>query len=145
MTGAIYSVAFSRDNQSVFISDWDGNIKLIKWKAGADSWDDFDLTEEPREVGDSSTFSICLTKDEKYLLIGSDLLVSISETTTRKVIKEFNITTIVRTVSLIEDGKKAIIAENNGNLSVIDLETLEISLIAKNIKNGENLNKIIVI
>ena len=44
-------MAFSSDNQSVFITDLDGNIKMIKWQAGANSGDDFDFTEEPKKVG----------------------------------------------------------------------------------------------
>ena len=87
MLEAICSVAFLRNNQSVFISDYYGNIKMIKWQPGANYKDDFDCTEELRKVGDCGTQSICLTKDDKYLLIGSEGLVSVFETETRKVTK----------------------------------------------------------
>ena len=54
-------------------------------------------------------------------------------------------TEYVQEISLIKDGKKSIIAFRNGNFSILDLETLEISLVAKNITNEKWLLKIIVI
>ena len=144
MMDYIFSVAFLRDNQSLFISEYSGNIKMIKWKTGANSGDDFDFSEEPKKVG-FCTESICLTKDDKYLLVGSYELISVFDTMTREVTKEFYLTSIVRGINLIQDGKKAIIAEQKGELSIIDLETLEISSIAKNIINGKDLMKIAVI
>ena len=144
MSSRIVSVIFSRDNQSAFIGDAHGCIKQIKWQPNANSEDEFDFAEELKKVGDYGTKSICLTKDEKYLLIGSKALVIVFETLTRKK-KEIKLTDIVVEITLIKDGKKAIIAEINGNLSIIDLETLEISSIAKNIANDKMLHKITVI
>ena len=141
----IRSVAFSRDNQSAFISDETGHIKLIKWQAGANSGDDFDFSEEPKKVGNNGIGSICLTKDEKYLLFGSYKAVHVFETTKRFVLKEFKMASSVISIDLIKGGKRAIIADNNGDLTCIDLETMEMSSIAKNITNGQDLYKIIVI
>ena len=132
----IFSVAFSRDNLSAFISDYIGNIKMIKWQAGANSGDEFDFTEKPKKVGDNLTSSICLTTDEKYLLIGSQYSVFVFETKTRKVKKEINATYLVEAIILIQDGKKAIIAEFYGSLSILDLETMEIKKIAEKITEG---------
>ena len=142
MTNVIFSVAFSRDNQSVFISDLDGNIKMIKWQTGANSWDDFDFSEEPKKVVNCLTDSICLTKDEKYLLVGSKESLCVFETETREVTKEFKLTTYVAGIILIEDYKKAIIAENHGDLSIIDLETMEMVSFAENITKGNHLMKL---
>ena len=141
----ICSVAFSRDNKSAFISDWSGHIKMINWQAGANSGDDFDCSEEPKKVGRHRTDSICLTKDEKYLLVESEESLSVFETTTRQVKKEINLTEAVRGISLIQDGKRAIIAEENGDLSILDLRTLKIKQIAKTIASGNALSKIIII
>ena len=138
MPSKIFSMVFSRDNQSAFISDTGGNIKMIKWQADASSGDDFDLSEEPKMVGSMMTYSICTTKDEKYLIIGSFMLIRVLETATREVIKEFAMTGIAMTISLIQDGKKAVIVQQNGNLSILDLETLEISSIAENITKPHN-------
>ena len=66
------------------------------------------------------------------------------ETTTREVTKEFEVKHGVLGISLVKDDKSAIIVGNRGSLSIIDLETLEISLIAKKIKNKE-LTSIIVV
>ena len=144
MSSHIDSMTFSRNNQSAFISDNCGNIKMIKWQAGSNSGDHFHLTEESKQVGNNIK-SICLTKDEKYLLIGERELVYVFETITRKIIKKFNLTDDVQEIILIKNGKKAIIAEKNGDLSVLDLETIEISSIAKNITKCKALNIIIVI
>ena len=83
----ILSMAFSHDNQAAFISDMDGNINIIKQQAIADSGDEFDCTEKSKKIGKGLISSICLTKDDKYLLVGSGYLVSILETTTIKVKK----------------------------------------------------------
>ena len=133
LEASISSVAFSRDNQRAFISDDEGNIKVIKWTPNANSGDDFNFTEEPRKVGNQTTDSICLTKDEKYLLVGSDKQISVFETTTREITKEFKLSNQVVSINLIKDDKRAIIADENGNLSNLDLETLEIEEIAHNI------------
>ena len=98
---SICSVAFSRDNQSAFfISNICSYIRMIKWQAGTNSGDDFDFNEEPKMVGNYCE-SICLTKDEKYLPVGSQRAVIVFETTTRKVTKEFGLTDVVQGISLI--------------------------------------------
>ena len=145
MSVSIHSVAFLRDNKSAFISDWSGYIKMIKWKADANSGDDFDFTGEHKKVGHGQTFPICLTKDDKYLLVGSYRLVSVFETTTRKVIKEIKMQGYVRGISLIKDDRKAIIVDMDGRLSILDLETLQKKYIVKDITNGKGLSRIIVI
>ena len=104
---------------------------MTKWQAGDNSGDDFDFTKELKKVGRYGTYSIYLTKDEKYLLVGSEELVSIPETETREVTKEFELTTYVTGISLIQDGKRAIIAEDNGDLLILDLETMEIKKLLK--------------
>ena len=135
----IHSVAFSCDNKSAFISNWDGNIKILKWETGAKSGDDFYFTQKSKQVGNNYTLTICLTKDEKYLLVGSHLLVSVFKTATREITKEFKMSTSVSKITLIKDEKKALIVEENGNLSILNLETLKISLIAKNITKNNYL------
>ena len=144
MSDSICSAAFSRDNQSVFIGDWSGNIKMIKWKPNASSENDFDLTEKPKNVSDLNC-SMCLTKDEKYLLVGAKDLLLIVETVTREVTKEFKVAGHVKKISLIQDGKKAILLGHNGHLYIIDLETMEIQKIAEQITNEKGFHSITVI
>ena len=145
LSNNIYSIAFSRDNKSAFISDYYGNIKKINWLAGASSDNEFDFTEEPKQVGTCYTWSICLTKDEKYLLVGSNQLVCVFETKIKEVTKEFKLTHTVKGINLIRNYKKALITERNGNLSIIDLETLEISSIDKNITKDTGLTRIVLV
>ena len=145
LSDGIFSVAFSRDNQSAFISDWGGSIKMIKWQAGANSENDFDFTEKPEKVYNYSVYSVCLTKDEKYLLVGSKELLSIFATMTRKVIKEFKLSSDVHGINLIKDDKMAIIAQTNGNLGFLDLEKMELYKIADNITKSKELKRIAII
>ena len=141
----IYSIAFSRDNQKAFVSEFNGSIKMIKWEEGANSGRDFSFNHGSDYVGSSYTYSICLTKDEKYLLVVSYELLCVFDTTKRIVVKTFKLNGWISGINLIKDGKKAIIAEESGNLIILDLETLEIKKIAENIANGKTLKKVIVI
>ena len=50
---------------------------------------------------------------------------------TREVTKEIELKSTVEAINLIKNDKTAIIAEKNGDLSTIDLATVEISSIAK--------------
>ena len=118
---------------------------MIKWQAGANSGDDFDFTEEGKKVDNKYIQSICLSKDEKYLLVGSWKLLSVFETKTGEIKKKFELSDFLPGINFIKNGKKAIIAEENGNQSILDLETLEISSIAKNITNGKDLMKITIL
>ena len=126
-------MAFSHDSKSVFISDGAGNIKMEKWREDTYPGHESNYTEEPIKVGGSNTYSICLTKDEKYLLVGSNKLLQVFETTEKIVQKKFKLKSMVEVITLTKNGHYALIGEYDGNLSILDLETLEISLIAKNI------------
>ena len=118
---------------------------MINWQADTNSEIEFDFTEEPKQVGNSLISSICLTKDEKYLLVGSYEYVRVFETATREVIKKFKLRTYVMAITLIKDGEAAIVGELNSNVSIIDLKTLKISPIAERILKGEQLNRILLI
>ena len=141
----IFSVAFSRDNQSAFISDQEGYIKVINWQAGASSGDIFDFTQNVTKVGSGCTESICLTKDEKHLLVADCDSVRVFETTTREVTTVSELTSYVKAISLFQDDEMAIIAELNGNLTIVDLKTMEISSIIKKITNTKIISRIAVI
>ena len=138
-------MAFSRDNKRAFISDMDGNLRIIKWQAGANSRDEFDLTEQPKRVIKRIIDSICLTKDEKYIIIGSQQLVCVYVTVTSEVIKTYKMKRHVQDIKLFKDGKKAIIASINGDLHIFDEETMQIYPIAEDVTNIARVNKIIVI
>ena len=145
MPATIYSVAFSSDNQSAFISDFLGNIKIIKWQADANSESEFDFTEEPKKVCQRNCYSICLTNDKKYLLVGSSNLVQVLKAETREVIKKISLKNWITRISLIQDGKTAIIAMENGDLSILDLETMEISSIAEKITKKNKMYSFAII
>ena len=142
MPGEIWSVAFSRDNQNSFISDYNGNIKMINWQTVANSEGDLSLPFFYKRPHHGATESIHLTKDEKYLVVGSYESVIIFDTATREITKEFYMGDYVRRINMIKNDTKAIIPEMNGTLSIIDLETMEISRIAKKVTDGKELSVI---
>ena len=145
MEDDICSIAFSRDNQSAWVSGFNGYIKMIKWQTGASSGDDFDFADKVERVGAGGTNSICLTKDEKYLLVGSSKAMSVFEIETTRVIRKIKHAYIVKAITLIKDGKDAVVAERNGSMYAIDLETLNIYPIAKNITKNKYLTSIAII
>ena len=127
LPGVIYSVAFTQDNQGAYISDAKGWVKLIKWKPNASSKEDFDFIQKPTKIDENIRITdLCLTGDCKSLLVGSKGLMSVFDIEAMEVTKEFELTDIVVGIKLINDGKNAIIAEVNGDLTIIDLETMEI-------------------
>jgi len=87
----INSVAFTQDNLGAYISDYNGNIKLIKWKHDATTEKDFDFSRSSIQVGSDFTEKICLTKDDKNLLVGSDEYLRVFNTLTRFVTKKFKL------------------------------------------------------
>ena len=135
----IHSVAFTQDNQSAFISDWNGSIKMIKWKPNAETEHDFDFTKEFKRVGNTVTYDICLTRDDKHLLIGSWNRCSVMNTETLNVTKEFILGSYCKGIKLLHGGPHAIISDQDAVLTIIDTETMEISQTHKDVANGNNL------
>ena len=142
LSNDIWSVAFTLDYQSAFISDRSGKIKMIKWKPNYTTENYFDFTQNSIQVGNGYTFQICLTRDDKSLLVGSKGLVSILDTETRNVTKEFKMSHFVTGIKMMYGGIHVLIAETNDDLTVINLETLKMYPIHKNATNGKGLYKI---
>lgn len=143
--GSILEVAFLSDNETAFVCDYNGNIQRTKLSYCADSKNKSDFTEDSTNVSKKGTRAICLTKDEKYLIVGSQETLSLYDTTTREVTKEFIVTDCVMGISLIQDGQKAIIAQYSGDLSILHLENMELEKIAENVTDNEKLFKFTVI
>ena len=142
---SITSLAFTQDNEGAYLSDEQGNIKMIKWKPNASSENDFDFSQDPIQVDNLCIYEICLAKDDKNILVGSDQLVSVFNIETKEVTKEFKFTGDVKGIKLIKDGTKVLIVEQNGYLSILDLESLEIIQIDENVTKGKVLYSIKVI
>ena len=132
LSQTIQSVAFSRNNQSAYICDWSGKIQKITWKPNANSENDFDFTENGTQIGDNFTFSICLTRNEKYLFVGILGFVCVVDTRNMKVRKKLKMSHDLRFITLTQDGKKAILSQDNPGMSILDIETLKVHLIQKN-------------
>ena len=146
MQHSIFSVTFSRDNQKAFISDIYGSIKMIKWQVGSNSRDIFDFKDEPKHYGGQQTYAISLSNDEKYLIVGGHRLLTIIEVSKKRVVKNYRTTYGFFAIILIQDENKVIISQEDGNLNILDLDTLEMNKIAeKIIKKATRCHKILVI
>ena len=62
---------------------------MIKWRPNASSGHDFDFTQHSTQLSNWLYTQICLTKNDKNLLIGSNKLLSVFDTETRSIKKEF--------------------------------------------------------
>ena len=139
-------MAFTQDNQSAFISDRGGKIKIIKWKPNVNTDHDFDFTQNNTQGG-NVTIQICLTRDDKNLLVGSNGLVSIFNTRSRKLINQFKLHDVVYTmgIKLICGRKSVVITIDIGVLKIINLESMKMSPSHKNVTNSEKISTIALI
>ena len=124
LSDTIFSVAFTQDNQSAFISDSSGKIKMIKWKSNASTEHDFDFDQNSTQVSNNLD-QICLTRNDKNLMVGSNGFLSVFNTRSRKLINQFKLNDFVLGIKLMNDGKSVLIAEYNGDLTIINLETMQ--------------------
>ena len=69
---------------------------------------------------------------------------SVFNTETRNVTKEFKLNTIVSGIKMIDCGKSVLIAEENCDLTNINLKTMEMSSSHKNVTNGKVILTIIL-
>lgn len=118
------SMAFTHDNLGAFICDFQGNIKLIKWKDNSNCKYDFDFSQVSTKVGSDQCMDICLTRDQKYLLAGSDYDFKIFDTSNMRKIKKFNFQSIVNGIEQIDGGRYAIISDETTQ-RIFDTETLK--------------------
>ena len=112
---------------------------MIKWKPNASTEQDFDFTQKTNQVSTAYIDKICLTRDDKNLLVGSHKLVSVFNTETRNVTKKFKLNCLVSGINMIAGGKSALISEESGDLTIINLETMEMSPTHKNVINCQEL------
>ena len=82
-------MAFTYDNLGAYVSDYKGSCKSIKWKKDVTNRYDFDYSNLATQVGQTSTHAMCLTKDNKYLLVIEATKLRIFDTLTMDFIKEF--------------------------------------------------------
>lgn len=139
-------MAITKNNQNTYISDVDGNIKTMNWKSIGSSEDYFELNDDCIKVGSRfCTFSICLTNDENNLLVGCKEILKVFNLVLGEVIKEFTLSSCVIGVGLIRKGKKAIVVEQDGGVTIIDLNDEEVSSRNKQSLAVEGISRMSVI
>ena len=141
----IYSLELLKDNEYFIASDSHGFVRKIRWKADTRNKQDLELIKNYGHVGIDDTKSICLTEDEQNLLVGSLIYVRVLNLESGEVIKEFKLKAYVIGISLIDNGNKAVIAEDNGCITIIDVNKQEICETFDNLADGQKITTMKVI
>ena len=119
MNHNIYSVAITKDNKYAYISDVTGSIKKL-------NIDTLEFTEDFKRIGRYTTNGICLANDDEILLVGSEKTVRVFDIEKREIVKEITIANRILKIILVNDNKNVLIAQENGDLAIIDVESLEL-------------------
>ena len=91
----ISSMAPTKNNQGVWISDYNGNIRKYIWGKYAFEEKDYYFTRAADLVGKKDTRDIVLTNDEQYQIIGSNNSLRIMKTRNRRLVMEYKLNTAV--------------------------------------------------
>ena len=118
LSSTIWAVAFTKDSKYAYISDFSGNLNIM-------CMENFEFIEDFIKIGANGTLTICLSNDDKKLLVVSNEMLKIFDLDNREVVKEFR-ESDYKKVSLINGGESILLSGANGELTIIDFETLEI-------------------
>ena len=137
----ICSVAVSRSKNFAYISDYSGNIRRFSMK-------NFDFHKDSISLGSHSTLSICLTKDQNNLLVGSFKKIKVFNIRSESIIKELDFSALVKKIGLFGDDNKALVITEQGEIASIDCEKFEITkeyLDYQNIaKGGKTISEVYI-
>lgn len=136
LNSTIFSIVITQDNQQVYLSEFDGTITKLDLNT---------LEENSQKTGDYLTSYMCLSKNDKKLLIVSENIIKVFNLETLLQLGKFEMAYSVRNVVLVNDGLNAIIASENGEVINIDLEKLVVSLQIDSIRENAYLRKIAVV
>ena len=138
------SFTISKNKLFAYWCDYYGNIFKIIWKPNATCQEDFELVEEKALKG-NETSHLCLTDDDKYLIIGLLNDVQVFNVDTWEVVKEHKFGNSIQAISLINNGNHVLIAVQNGDMIVIDTKNFEIIFKELEITKHHQLTKITII
>ena len=80
IASSIESITVTKDNQNVYIIDRQGEMRRMVWKSSVFS-SSYEFTEIfPTKVGNANTTCICVTHDNRHLLIGTNVGVRVFDT-----------------------------------------------------------------
>ena len=122
----IHSIVLFKDNQNAIVIDNNGNIKKLNWKVNAKIAGDFIYIKQYGELCNTNLLNLCLSDDQETLFIGSGQLVKVFNLQTCQEIKVFVLKNFIKGMELIDDEKKVVLIEQNGNLTIINSLLLEI-------------------
>ena len=123
--GSICNLAFTSDNQNAYICDSMSTLIKMSWELNASSGDDFIFSEPELELH-FCIFIIRLINNDKNLLMGSIKGLSVFNFDEKQIIKTFNMNSIVKGIEVINNGINFLVIDYYGDLTIFDLNSLEI-------------------
>lgn len=126
LSAEINAVVITKSDSDIYICDWTGYLRKMKWKRNCFSKDFYEFTEKPQKVGSDFTYHICLTKNEDNLLIGSRERVRIYDLQKKALTIWVKLQSNVHGLILMRCQTKVFITEENGDFTIFDLEKLDL-------------------
>lgn len=144
LSDAIYCIAEFKKDKSLIVMTSLGYAKRIDFVSDYNCLDHFEVIRNYGAMtgGVDSRF-MCLTGDEKNIIVGSDLFLRVINSETGLIVKKIKFKHEIKGIELFDDGKKVIIATSNGLMTIIDLDSMEVSEERKNIGKDNQISYII--
>ena len=132
---AIFAITIFKNNRWAQIGDEKGKILKIRWKNNSNTKQEFGILKHIQQATIKSLlrprlnaiFQLRLIDNEKNLLINSINLISIYNLTKNRSIKSFAFHDSIIEMELANNDRNIVVAEKNGDLTIIDLDLLVIS------------------
>ena len=122
LNGNINAISVTADSKYAYFCDsLEGNSGKLQLLC-------LETLEQIKDFGnftEINTNQICLTKDEKNILMGSEFSIRVFNIEKGEIIKELTNIGGCQKIRLIDDGDKALVADFGGDLYFIDLKTFE--------------------
>ena len=124
---AKYCKQLSKDKQAAIVENEHGEILQLHWKKNAFQDSDFQFIKNYGKLFHSGLpCLITLSKSEQNIIGACGQVIRVLNLPSSNEIQKFKFGSYVKSMSLIEDGKKLLIAQQNLNLVVIDLNLMDI-------------------
>ena len=119
---SIFCVALTKDGRDAYVCDFRGLIKKLNQKNDENSKFIFKFVGRAKKIGSFSTFCICLTPCERFLMLGSYKTVTLYHTEFMDVYYTIKYNSPVQSINLISYGIYVVISHRNGDLTILDPE-----------------------
>lgn len=140
-------IYFFKNNESAIIGNASGHMKKLCWGPNASTLKDFNLTKDYGTIVSSKTtiLEIFITDDEEHLIISLKDCVRVQCLDTGIIKHLFEFEFQIARIEVIENRQKTVVVGYNSELSIIDMNSLQISETRKLITDDKNVSLIKVI